>query len=66
MLAGGNSWRIVETPTMQKVIRAKGYDAIRSMDEGVECLAVLAPNQLKGGRQISVFGAEHRRFFAGH
>ena len=47
MLAGGNSWRIVETPTMQKVIRAKGYDAIRSMDEGVECLAVLAPNQLK-------------------
>ena len=43
ILAGDNSWRVVETPSMQKIIRTKGYDAIRAADEGVECMAVLVP-----------------------
>lgn len=47
ILAGDNSWRVVETPSMQKIIRTKGYDAIRAADEGVECMAVLVPGQLK-------------------
>ncbi|MCZ2561484.1 hypothetical protein O1425_22015, partial [Bacteroides fragilis] len=27
ILEGGNSWRVVETPSMQEIIRSRGYDA---------------------------------------
>lgn len=47
ILEGGNSWRVVETPSMQEIIRSRGYDAIHALDEGVQYMAVFAPNQLK-------------------
>ena len=47
ILEGGNSWRVVETPSMQEIIRSRGYDAIHALDEGVQYMAVFAPNQLR-------------------
>lgn len=32
---------------MQEIIRSRGYDAIHALDEGVQYMAVFAPNQLK-------------------
>ena len=42
----GSAAKFIAT-SMQEIIRSRGYDAIHALDEGVQYMAVFAPNQLK-------------------